>query len=72
MWPLDLSSNKSVLAFGDRMQRLSRLDVFIANAGIDVNVFERSEGHESLMTVNVISTMLVSLLAIPVLRRTSI
>ncbi|KUJ08352.1 short-chain dehydrogenase/reductase [Mollisia scopiformis] len=71
VWPLDMSSFASVLAFGDRLNSLSRLDAFLSNAGIETNDYEQFEGHESVITVNVISTFLVSMLAIPKLRETA-
>jgi retinol dehydrogenase 12 len=71
IWQLDMAEYGSVLAFGERIQKISRLNVFIANAGIETTHFERFEGNESTLTVNVISTILVSLLAIPKLRETS-
>ena len=70
VWPLDLSSYSSVLAFGERMNTLTRLDAFIANAGQNTIQYEEMEGNESLLTVNVISTFLVGMLAIPKLRET--
>jgi len=72
VWELDMSKYSSVLAFGDRLRTLSRLDVLIANAGIDTNQFERFEGCESTITVNVISTFLLAMLATPKLRETSV
>lgn len=71
IWSLDLSSYKSVIAFGERLNTLSRLDIFIANAAIDTDRFELLEGHESSITVNVISTFLSAFLSIPILRRTA-
>ena len=70
-WQQDMSSHSSVLAFGHRMKGLSRLDAFLANAGIDVTHWETFEGTESTVAVNVISTFLVAMLAIPKLRETS-
>ena len=71
VWQLDMAEYSSVLAFGDRMKTLSRLDAFIANAGIDTTHFEQVEGNESILTINVISTFLVAMLAIPKLRENS-
>jgi retinol dehydrogenase 12 len=71
VWQLDMSEYSSVLAFGNRLKSLTRLDIFLANAGIDTTQFVRLEGHESTLTVNVISTILVGMLAIPKLRETS-
>lgn len=71
VWDLDLSSYASVLAFGERLRGLRRLDAFIANAAVDTEHFDLLEGHESSITVNVISTFLTAFLALPVLRRTA-
>lgn len=67
-----MSHYASVLAFGSRLNNLPRLDIFIANAGIDVNEWQVFEAHESILTVNVISTFLAALLALPKLRETSL
>lgn len=66
-----MADYSSMLAFGERIKNLPRLDSFLANAGIDTTKFLKIEGHESTITVNVISTILVGLLAIPKLRETS-
>ncbi|KAI9723549.1 MAG: hypothetical protein M1828_004145 [Chrysothrix sp. TS-e1954] len=72
VWSLDQAKFSSVLAFGERAASLPRLDVFVANAGIDTEKFEVSDGgHESTLVVNVISTFLLAMLAIPELRRTA-
>ncbi|TVY83895.1 Short-chain dehydrogenase/reductase tropG [Lachnellula suecica] len=71
VWQLDMSKYSSVLAFGDRINSLPRLDVLIANAGMNTTQFERLEGHESTITVNVISTILLATLTVPKLRETS-
>jgi retinol dehydrogenase-12 len=72
VWQLDMSEYNSVLDFGDRMKSLARLDAFLANAGTDTTQFEQLQGYESTITVNIISTILVALLAIPKLRETSV
>ncbi|TVY39467.1 Short chain dehydrogenase [Lachnellula occidentalis] len=71
VWQLDMAEHSSVLAFGKRINNLTRLDSFIANAGIDAAQFVRAEGHESTLTVNVISTLLVAMLVISRLRESS-
>jgi retinol dehydrogenase-12 len=68
---LDMSLFASVISFGRRLSSLTRLGAFLANAGIDVLKYERFEGHESTVTVNVISTLLISMLAVLKLRETS-
>ncbi|RDL36445.1 putative retinol dehydrogenase protein [Venustampulla echinocandica] len=68
VWEVDLSSYKSVKAFCEQATKLDRLDVVVENAGIAIPVFEEVEGMESTITVNVISTFLMALLLVPVLR----
>jgi len=71
VWQLDMSHYSSVLAFRNRIDGLTTLDTFIANAGIDTAEFVKVEGHESTLTVNVISTLLIAMLVIPKLRESS-
>ncbi|KAF2754215.1 NAD(P)-binding protein [Pseudovirgaria hyperparasitica] len=71
VWPLDMSDNASILAFGERLKTLPCLDAFIANAGVDRNHFELDQGYESCITINVISTYLVAFLALPKLYESS-
>ncbi|TVY43255.1 Short chain dehydrogenase [Lachnellula subtilissima] len=65
VWPLDLSSYASVKAFADRASKLPRLDVLLENAGIAAGKWQVFEGHESTLTVNVISTFYLALLLLP-------
>ncbi|KAH7324070.1 putative 3-oxoacyl-reductase [Rhexocercosporidium sp. MPI-PUGE-AT-0058] len=73
VWPLNLESFDSVLAFGRRTQGLPRLDIAMLNAG--AFKFEwatsPSSGFESSLQVNHLSTALLSLLMLPILRKTS-
>jgi len=71
VWPLDMSSYESVKAFAKRAEGLERLDVVIENAGIQPLEFELKEGHESAVTVNVLSTFLLANLLLPTLRESS-
>ncbi len=67
-----MSSYASVKAFASRMpNELERLDVLLANAGISTNQFVLFEGLESTLTVNVVSTFLISMLALPQLEQTA-
>ncbi|TVY53494.1 Short chain dehydrogenase sol3 [Lachnellula cervina] len=68
VWPLDLSSYASVKAFADRASELPRLDVLLENAGIAAVKWQVFEGHESTLTVNVISTFYLALLLLPKLK----
>lgn len=73
VWPLDLSSYESVREFCARADRLDRLDVVVENASVAMVKPEgvMVEGYECTITVNVISTFLMALLLLPVLRRTA-
>lgn len=71
VWSVDLTSFASVNDFCGRAAKLDRLDIVIENAGLAPLKFELAEGYESQITVNVISTALMALKLLPVLRRTS-
>lgn len=72
VWILDMSRSSSIIAFSTRAQKLERLDVLIANAGISPTDFEISpDGNEMTAQVNVISTCLLSFLLLPQLQQTS-
>jgi NAD(P)-dependent dehydrogenase (short-subunit alcohol dehydrogenase family) len=73
VWEVDLASFQSVLAFGERVRSsLSRLDAFIANAGLEKMEYTVAEGFETTLTVNVISTLLLNIAVLPKLRETSV
>jgi retinol dehydrogenase-12 len=73
VWLLDLESFDSVVAFGKRINDLSRLDVAMLNAGVFKFAWETTtNGLESSLQVNHLSTALLSLLLLPVLRKTAI
>lgn len=72
VWKLDLSSYDSVKAFAKRAEtELDRIDVLLENAGVAMTKFGLSEGHETTITINVISTILLALLLVPKLRETA-
>lgn len=69
VWPIDMSSYDSVLAFGDRCENsLTRLDAVVENAGISQPEYVLAEDNESTITVNVVSTFLLALLLLPKLQ----
>jgi len=70
VWEVDLASYSSVLAFGDRISQLPRLDGAILNAAIATRNFQLAENYERTITVNVISTLLMGLLILPKLKAT--
>ena len=71
VWELDQSSFASVEAFSKKISTLSRLDAFIANAGIAMQYFSLAEGFEASVAVNVLSTMLLAIRVFPLLRDTA-
>lgn len=71
VWQLDQSSSNSVKAFAKRAQSLDRIDVLVANAGIQTPEFKIAEDHESTIKVNVIETFLLVLLLLPKMRETA-
>lgn len=73
VWQVDLGSFESVRAFCRRAgAELDRLDVVVENAGVAIgNYVECDGGFESTIAVNVVSTFLMALLLLPVLRRTA-
>lgn len=72
VWSLDLANYASVQAFAARAAKdLERIDVLCENAGIATGTKKMAEGHESTITVNVISTFLLALLLLPKLKETA-
>jgi retinol dehydrogenase-12 len=71
VWELDLSSYASVKAFAKKCESLPCIDIVLENAGIAQGKFNVLEGHEAHITVNVISTFMLALLLLPILRRSA-
>jgi NAD(P)-dependent dehydrogenase (short-subunit alcohol dehydrogenase family) len=72
VWQLDLGDYASVKSFAARATReLARVDVLCENAGIATGKKKMVAGHESQITVNVISTFLLALLMLPKLKETA-
>ena len=74
VWHLNMESFDSVVAFGKRAQALPRLDIAMLNAGAFKFQWttSKSSGMESSLQVNHLSTALLSLLIVPILRKTSL
>jgi len=71
VWPLDLSSTESTLAFAERVKKeLPRVDVLVENAGINNRSWAVSEGFEQTIQVNVVNTFLLALSLLPKLTET--
>jgi len=71
VWPLDLTSYDSVKNFSSRCSTLPRLDSVILNAGVSLTEFSLSEGNETTLTINVLSTFLLALLLLPKMRESA-
>lgn len=70
VWILDMESYDSVRGFADRCASLARIDVVILNAGLIMPTYQTvaATGHEITLQVNYLSTMLLALLLIPILK----
>jgi NAD(P)-dependent dehydrogenase (short-subunit alcohol dehydrogenase family) len=74
VWFLEMESYDSIQAFAHRAEtELSRLDIAILNAGLQIADFTTvpSTGHEKLVQVNYLSTMLLGILLLPILKTKS-
>jgi NAD(P)-dependent dehydrogenase (short-subunit alcohol dehydrogenase family) len=71
VWLLDMSSYESIQTFTRRVEiHLDRLDIVLLNAGVIKLAFGtvKSTGHEETLQVNYLSTMLVAVLLLPILK----
>lgn len=71
VWELDMLSYTSIQEFARRCAGLARLDIAILNAGMGTGSAARinaSTGHEEVFQVNYLSTALLAILLIPILR----
>lgn len=75
VWLLEMTSYESIQSFAHQVDRdLARLDIVILNAGITSPnfVIVESTGHEKVVQVNYLSTVLLSLLLLPILKKKSL
>lgn len=70
-WELDLTSFDSVEAFARKLDTLDRLDALVENAAVLLPTFSLAEGLETTLAVNVVSTMLLAVRALPKLHETA-
>jgi NAD(P)-dependent dehydrogenase (short-subunit alcohol dehydrogenase family) len=70
VWPLDMLSYESIQAFVGKCAALPRLDIAILNAGITKHdsIINESTGHEEVFQVNYLSTALLAILLLPILK----
>ncbi|KAI5461975.1 hypothetical protein BGZ63DRAFT_354550 [Mariannaea sp. PMI_226] len=70
VWQVDMLSYQSVQSFATKCETLSRIDFVILNAGCFEMKFKLSpQGHESTFQVNYLSTVLLSFLLLPTLKK---
>lgn len=66
IWSLDLTSYDSVKAFAKKaIEQLDRIDALLEVAGVALDKWSTAEGHESCITINVLSTLLLAFLLLP-------
>jgi len=72
VWKLNLSTYDSIVAFVERTKSLERLDIIVLNAGIAPASFSLNEntGHSECIQVNYLSTALLAILLLPIVKKT--
>lgn len=71
VWYLDMSSYESIQTFARRVEsKLSRIDIVLLNAGVIRIAFTtvKSTGHQECLQVNYVSTVLLAILLLPILK----
>ncbi|KAI0835018.1 NAD(P)-binding protein [Hypoxylon sp. FL0890] len=70
VWLLDMTSYDSVRAFATRCETLPRIDIVLLNAGLRSDYFQLVESthHELAFQVNYLSTILLAVLLLPILK----
>lgn len=71
VWPLDLESYESITEFVEKCKSLPRIDVAILNAALmkASHTTIHTTQHETTLQVNYLSTVLLSILLLPVLKQ---
>ncbi|VUC36369.1 unnamed protein product [Clonostachys rosea] len=70
VWKVDLSRYDSIQSFVKQCETLDRLDIFVHNAGVSKGKFELNPttGHEELVQINHLSSALLSILMLPIIK----
>jgi retinol dehydrogenase-12 len=68
VWEIDMTRSASAKEFAKRVATLPRVDAVVSSASIAMPKFEILEDNESMVTVNVINTILLILLLTPILQ----
>lgn len=73
VWDLDMNSYDSLRALVAKVKdELPRLDIALLNAGVVQPHYKQSpEGYEETLQVNVLSTVLLGILLLPILKRST-
>ncbi|KAM0719196.1 hypothetical protein Q7P37_005101 [Cladosporium fusiforme] len=71
VWQLDMSNKDSIVAFAQRTKTLDRLDAAILNAGVCNFKRQEIDGTEIHLAVNVIGSMLLQLLLLPIMQESA-
>ncbi|RSM03602.1 hypothetical protein CDV31_010399 [Fusarium ambrosium] len=70
VWKLDMLSYESIMDFAKRTESLQNLDIAILNAGVQKGVETfTSTGYEEGLQVNYLSTMLLAILLLPIVKQ---
>ncbi|KAJ3459638.1 hypothetical protein MRS44_015711 [Fusarium solani] len=69
VWKLDMLSYESIMTFTKRAENLQHLDIAILNAGVQkAEESFTANGFEEGFQVNVLSTMLLTILLLPIIK----
>ncbi|KAI1874418.1 hypothetical protein JX265_004626 [Neoarthrinium moseri] len=70
VWKLDLESYESIAIFVERAKALEHLNIVVLNAGVmqHEHSLNSSTGHEQTVQINLLSTALLTILLLPVLK----
>jgi hypothetical protein len=70
VWDLDMESYASIQSFAERCKTLPHIDYTILNAGLGPLKFSttKATGHEKAIQVNFLSTVLLTILLLPILK----
>ena len=71
---LDMSSYDSIRAFAKQAEQFERLDIVILNAGVRnmKRVVSKNTGHEETIQVNYLSTVLLCILLLPIIKHKAV
>ncbi|KAH8648217.1 hypothetical protein BGZ60DRAFT_521145 [Tricladium varicosporioides] len=72
VWSLDYDSYDSIIAFGEKVATVDRLDYVLLNAGVKMMAYSKAHtGHETNVQINHLAKSLLSLLLPPILKKSS-